>query len=69
MEVPKLGVESELQLPAYPTATPDPSRLQSTPWPTEGPGIEPASSWVLVVFITTESQWELQKQIFNVNIK
>ena len=29
MEVPRLGVESELQLPAYPTATamPDPSRI------------------------------------------
>ena len=25
MEVPRLGVESELQLPAYTTATPDPS--------------------------------------------
>ena len=30
MEVPRLGVQSELQLPAYPTApaTPDPSRVR-----------------------------------------
>ena len=34
MEVPRLGVESELQLPAYATATAMPdlsSRLQPTP--------------------------------------
>ena len=34
MEVPRQGVQSQLQLPAYPTATamPDPSRcLQPTP--------------------------------------
>ena len=27
MEVPRLGVKSELQLPAYATATPDPSHI------------------------------------------
>jgi len=35
MEVPRLGVKSELQLPFYATATamPDPKpRLQPTPW-------------------------------------
>ena len=33
----------------------------SDPYPTEGPGIEPTSSWVLVGLITTEPQWELQR--------
>ena len=40
MEVPRLGVESELQLPAYTTATAtlDPSRhLQPTPQLAETP--------------------------------
>ena len=48
MEVPKVGVKLELQLPAYITATamPDPYCVR--------PGIEPVSSWVLVEFITTE---------------
>ena len=35
MEVPRLGVESELELPAYATATQDPSRvfdLQHSSW-------------------------------------
>ena len=35
MEVPRLGVKWELQLPAFATATPDPSRLcdpYSSPW-------------------------------------
>ena len=32
LEVPRLGVQSELQLPAYATATPDPSPiLRPTP--------------------------------------
>ena len=55
MEFPTPGVESELQLPAYTktTTTPDlslvcdlhdsPGQLQ-----TPDPGIEPASSWILV---------------------
>ena len=71
MEVSRLGVESELQLPAYTTATPMPdlSRLcslhpQLTAMPnplTYGvrPGIEPASSWILVRFVTTEPCREL----------
>ena len=65
MEVPRLGVKSELQLPAYTTAT----AIQDwshgydlhcsscqcrilTHW--AGPGIEPTSSWTLVGFITTK---------------
>ena len=54
MEVPRLGVESELQLPAYPTAHSNPGYL--THW--VRPGIEPAFSWILVGFITSEPQWE-----------
>ena len=30
------------------------------------PGIEPASSWILVRFVTAESQWELQGSL-NIN--
>ena len=54
MEVPRLGVESELQLPAYTTDTvkPDPSQvcnLHHSSWQSQiWPGIETASSWVLV---------------------
>ena len=46
MEVPSLGVESELQLPACATAT-------ATVMP------DPRSSWMLVRFITAEPQQEL----------
>ena len=54
MEVPRLGVQLELQLLAYTTATAilDPS-------PTE-PGIELESSWILVMFLTAEPQQKLQ---------
>ena len=45
MEVPRLGVDSELQLPAYTTVR---------------PGIKPASSWILARFIITEPQRELK---------
>ena len=53
-EVPRLGIESELQLPAYTTATPDPSRIcdYTTAYSNAGslthrarPGIKPAPSW------------------------
>ena len=69
MEVLSLGVESELQLPAYATATAtqDPSHIcdlyhssrceSLTHW--ARPGIEPESSWILVGFVTTEPQQEL----------
>ena len=69
-EVPRLGVKSELQLLAYTIATAmqDPrctcalhhsygnarSLIHSA-----RPGIEPASSWMLVGFLTAEPQWEL----------
>ena len=68
MEVPRLGVESELQLPAYTLATAmqDPScicdlhhsNIRSLMHEAR-PGIKPASSPVLVRFIITEPQWEL----------
>ena len=63
MEVPRLGVESELQLPVYTTATatPDPT-ISATYITAHGnagsfihgarSGIEPASSWMLVGFDT-----------------
>ena len=70
MEVPRLGVESELQLPAYTTATAilDLSRvcdLHHSSWqhqilnPLRRPGIEPVSSRTQVRFVTNEPQWEL----------
>ena len=59
MEVPRLGVKSELQLPAYATAmeTQDPSRVCDLHHSSEQhqilnprarPGIKPATSWYLV---------------------
>ena len=30
------------------------------------PGIEPVSSWILVVFISTTPQWELPEIFYNV---
>jgi len=47
MEVPRLGVESELQLLAYTTAHGNAGSL------THGarPGIEPRTSWFLVGFV------------------
>ena len=47
MEVPRLGVKSELQLPAYTTAT----------------GIEPSISWFLVGFVSAAPQRELRKSL------
>ena len=70
MGVPRLGVESELLLPAYArtTATPDLSRvfdLHHSSWqrpilnPLRRPGIEPVTSWFLVGFISTVARQEL----------
>ena len=68
----RLRVKSELQLPTYATATAtrDPSRvynLRHSSWqcwaesPTHSakPGIEPASSWLLVRFISSVLQQQL----------
>ena len=76
MEVPRVGVGSEVQLPAYAiaTATPDPSHicnLHCSSWQywilnlLSMAGIEPASSWILVRFVTTEPQWELLIFVLN----
>ena len=75
MEVPRLGIKSEIQLPAYTTAMamPDPNYFCNlhdshsnarylTHW--AGPGIEPASSWILVGIVTTETQWKLCSSTF-----
>ena len=77
MEVPRLGFESELQLPAYTTATamPDLSRVcdlhhssqqRKVHKPLRGVGveIEIASSWILVRFVTDEPRWELGGDLF-----
>ena len=55
MEDPRLGVQSELQLPAYTTAH---SNAGSLPhWARLG--IEPVSLWILVRFSSSEPPWEL----------
>ena len=70
MEVPRLEIESELQLLAYTTATatPDLSHVYDLHGssqqcrifnPRAGPGIKPTSSWILVGFLTARPQWEL----------
>ena len=74
MRVPRLGVESELQLLAYTTATA--TRIQATsstyttPHGNTGtltnwarPWIKSASSWILVRLITAELQWELLRSM------
>ena len=55
MEVPRLGVKSELQLPTYTTAHGNTRSL--THW--ARPGIEPTTSWFLVGFVYDALQWEL----------
>ena len=73
MEVPRLGVEWELQVPAYATATeiPDPScvcDLHHSSWQCQTlihwarPGFEPATSWFLVGFTSTVPEWEHPKE-------
>ena len=69
IEVPRLGVESELWPLAY-TATPDPSCICNLHHSSQGntgslthwarPGMEPASSWMLVRFIAAEPRREVQ---------
>ena len=63
MGVPRLCVESELQLLAYTTATVMPDQnhvcdLHHSSWQRR-PGIELIYSWVLIGFISTEPRQEL----------
>ena len=60
MNISRLGVELELQLPAYTTAHGNTRSL--THW--ARPGIEPASSWILVRFFTSAPQQERLSFIF-----
>ena len=70
-EGPRLGVELELQLPAYAT-TPDPSHvcnLHHSSRPCQifnplGPGVESTTSWLLVGFVSEVLQGELQKRLY-----
>ena len=55
MEVPRLGIELELQLPAYTTAHGNTGSLIH--WARLE--IESTSSWILVGFVTTEPQQEV----------
>ena len=75
MEVPRLGVELELQLPAYTTATAtrDLSHVcdYSIAHGNAGslihwvrPGIDPESSWILFGFVSVEPQQELLTDVF-----
>ena len=70
MEVPRLGVQSEMLLPAYATTTAMPdlrhicdlhhsSRQRQIPNPWARPGIKPKTSWFLVRFTSTDPRQEL----------
>ena len=81
MEVPRLGVNSELQLPPYASATAtwdlSPSATYTTAHGNAGsltlwarPGIKPASSWTLVGFVTAEPPWEFHSSPISItNVK
>ena len=63
MEVPKLGVESELQLLAYATAHGNTGSLTHS----ARSGIEPATSWFLVRFVSSAPRQELPRLRFLTN--
>ena len=77
MEIPMLGVKSELQLTAYTTATATQylshvcdlhhsSQQHCIANPPRRPGIKPKSSWMLVGFVSSAPQREHPKhQILN----
>ena len=76
MEFHRLEVELELQRPAHTEAISKPDvslvcDLYTTAHGNAGsithgarPGIEPATSWFLVVFVATAPRWELVYSIF-----
>ena len=72
MEVPRLGVELELQLPqplhlgiwvASETCTAAHGNAGPLIY-SVGPGIKPSSSWIPVEFVTAEPQWERHMYLF-----
>ena len=75
MEIPRLGDELELQLPTYTAiamwiwaalaayTTAHDSTRSLTHW--ERPGIEPSSSWILIRFVSTAPQLDLQWELFS----
>ena len=74
MEVSRLGVQSERQLPAYSTATRDLSYISDLhhgAWqlqilnPLSGAGIEPATSRFLVGFVSTAPGRELLETFYH----
>ena len=78
MEVPRLGVESELQLLACTTATSTPDNepcLHPTPWqhwilnPLSGARDRTCISWILVIFVTAEPQQELLNTSFSLKFR
>ena len=75
MEVPRLGIESELQVPVYTIATAMPDMsiicdLYHSPWqcwilnPLSEARIKPTFSWIPVRFVSAEPRRELPKKIF-----
>ena len=60
MEVPRIMIRLELQLPTYATAHSNTGSLAHWARPRK----ETTSSWILVGFITPKPQWELQNQVF-----
>ena len=70
MDVPRRGVESELKLLAYTTATATGIRASSATYTTAPgnagsvtqwarPGIQPVTSWMLIKCVPTQPGWEL----------
>ena len=75
MEVPWWGVESELHILVYATATATWDLAHTTAQGNTGslthwarPEIKTVSSWILVGFITTEPQWEFPTCVLSVLI-
>ena len=77
MEVPRLGVQAELQLPVYTTVTaiamPDASRVCNLHHSSQQLGIlnplseagdQTSTSWFLVGFISPVSQWKTHVTLF-----
>ena len=79
MEVPRLGVQLELQLPAYPKPQQGWNWVRSAIYNTAhcnarslthwaGPGVELESSWILVGWVSAEPRRELP-QLYNTKFR